>query len=381
MPASPPIKRHSTGKATGKTFLVASTLLGVAALGLISTLILAVLDSSRSKKPPAKDLPEPTSTAQAEALNAQLAAGPLPPEALAISDPLVETPPQAATAPIAPAAPILPPEKPVPLLASKPIPKAAPESRYQELVEQGKTLRDRGDMPNALTKLREAQTLEPENPAAVAEIAVSYEKMGLMEKASEQWKRIHEMGERKAGSYYIAADARLKQSQTQAMMTAQAAQYSTGAATQAPEATARAILTIDPVTIEEINDPLCSQKFTLRVPLKIQPNTSINVGDLTIQVLFYDSVDGKALVQTNANVNSRWASQPTDWIDSDTEQLEVEYSQPRADPKESRREERKYFGYIVRVYYKNELQDTRAEPRSLAAKFAAPQVLEKSPIQ
>ncbi len=379
MPASPPITRHPSGKATGKTFLVASTLLGMAALGLIATLILAVVDSSRGKKPRAKDLPEPTSTAQAEAPNGKLATGALPAEALAISDPLAEPMPQSAAEPIAPAAPILPPEKPIPVLASKPIPKAAPESRYQELVEQGKTLRDRGDMPNALTKLREAQTLEPENPAAVAEIAVSYEKMGLMEKASEQWKRIHEMGQRRAGSYYIAADARLKQSQTQAMMTAQAAQYSNGAA--APEATASAILTISPVTTEEINDPLCSQKFTLRVPLKIQPNTKINVADLTIQVLFYDSVEGKALVQTNANVNSRWASPPTDWVDSDTELLEIEYSQPRADPKESRREERKYFGYIVRVYYKNELQDTRAEPRSLAAKFAAPQALEKSPIQ
>jgi hypothetical protein len=47
------------------------------------------------------------------------------------------------------------------------------------------------------------------------------------------------------------------------------------------------------------------------------------------------------------------------------------------DASDPRREERKYFGYIIRVYYKDELQATGAEPASLGQTFPASQTLEK----
>ena len=39
---------------------------------------------------------------------------------------------------------------------------------------------------------------------------------------------------------------------------------------------------------------------------------------------------------------------------------------------QARTERREYYGYIVRVYYRGELQDSKAEPAGLSKKFPAP---------
>ena len=64
------------------------------------------------------------------------------------------------------------------------------QGRQIELINEAKALRDRGDMSTALTRLREAMALSPDNPAIISEMATTYEKMGMKEKALEQWRRI-----------------------------------------------------------------------------------------------------------------------------------------------------------------------------------------------
>jgi tetratricopeptide (TPR) repeat protein len=258
---------------------------------------------------------------------------------------------------------------------------AVPQTRFDELIEQGRALRERGDTSSALIRFREAQTLDPRNPLPIAEAARTYEAMAFYEKAAEQWKRIYDMGETAAGSYYIAADARLKQSQTLALMQAQ---QNSGAGTNdaaVSTTNAGATLGIGIISMEEEADADAERKFVLRAPLRAKPRARVEVRDVVIQVLFYDMVDNKDVVQTNANVNSRWASTPPDWSDGDTEVLEVEYAQAKVDATDAKREARKYFGYIVRLYYKDELQDSRAEPARLGAQFPAPTTLPQETTQ
>jgi hypothetical protein len=296
-------------------------------------------------------------------------------EALAVEDPFGKegdgfTLPGSATPP--------PKPTPVPLARVEPLP---PESRFQELVTQGKTLRDRGDMSNALTRLREAQALDPRSPLAIAEIAVTFEKMGLTDRAAEQWRRIYEMGET-AGVYFTAAEAKLRQSQTQTLLALKGQGSGTPPEESgAPLSSVRsdAMMGLGEITAIDQRDPKASKRFTLRVALKARPRTVIDVRDVAIHVLFYDIVDGKDIVQTNANVSSRWSTAPPDWANGETETLEVEYVQPESSVSDSPRENRKYYGRIVRLYYKDELQDTRAEPQRLAAQFPSPQTLEKDP--
>ncbi|MDB6174250.1 MAG: hypothetical protein JWL59_3561 [Chthoniobacteraceae bacterium] len=364
-----PISRQTLGK----TFLISLSVLGIGALIELGVAGWTFADRYR------------VLTSQTPRIRRTLPSGvpkTPPPEVLdvmAVGDTaLADAAP--GDAPVPPAAtpepvttPIVPPAKPVPIPLAKLDQKAPPGTRYQELVEQGKILRSRGDMSNALTKLREAQVLEPGTPQAITELALTFEKMGLMEKAAEQWKRVHELGE-VTGAYFQAAEMRLKQSQSMAIKAASTVLEQPGSGVN-PQAT----IGIGDIELENGNDPAALKKFTLKVPLKLRPRAHVDVHDVVIHVLFYDSVGGKSVVQTSANVNSRWASPPPDWTEGDTEVLEVDYSQPRPDPNEITHEDRKYFGYNVRLYYKGVLQDTRAEPTRLAAQFVAPQTLENPP--
>ncbi len=273
--------------------------------------------------------------------------------------------------------PIMPPSKP------QPVPMArlglAPDNRMTEMFQQGRTLRDRGDTSNALLRFREAYASDPKNPEAIYEIAVTLEKMGLPDKAAENWKRIFDMGET-AGVYFAAAEAKMKA----AVMTTrvginQPPAGESNVQTEGGNAPAATFGLGQPES-EEMNDAKSLRHFVLRVPVQLRVKTKINVKDLVIQVIFYDVVDDKPL-RTSANVKNRWSTAPVDWREDESEVLEVEYNQPVPESRDPKQEIRKYYGYIVRVYYKDELQATRSEPSALGQRFPASQTLEKDPSQ
>jgi hypothetical protein len=256
--------------------------------------------------------------------------------------------------------------KPTPIVQGPAAKQISPTAgRQNELAEQAKALRERGDMSTALTRLREAQALAANNPYIISEMAITYEKMNIKDKALEQWRRIYDMGE-SAGIYYTTADAKLK---------------SVDAQTPGADGTLKkdsegfqpgsVLALVDIVKADSANP---DKKFTLKIPLKARPDTRIETHEVAIQVFFYDSVEDGSVVQTNANVTSRWSTLPVDWNNNDIEILEVEYSAliPKS---KTPPETRKFYGYIVRVYYKGELQDMRAEPVKLLKQYPPPLTL------
>jgi tetratricopeptide (TPR) repeat protein len=363
MPAALPYSKQTPGR----TFIIAISVLGLVALTQIGALGIAFVKRVKNG-PPASTLP---------ASNLALARPKLTPataeesESLSLEDPFADS--AAKVASEKDTGPIMPPAKPQPVPLARLQP--APDTRFGELLQQGKTLRERGDASNALIKFREAYALDPRNPAAIAEIAQTFEKMGLPDKAAEHWKRIFDMGE-SAGIYYAAAEAKMKE----AMMTAQVALGSDPNAQGGSGVVANATLGIGTVETEEINDPKAMRRFLLKVPIQLRQKTRLNVKDVAIQVLFYDLVDDKPQ-RTSANVSNRFSTAPVDWREDNTEILEVEYNQPAPDPRDPKPENRKYFGYIIRLYYNDELQATRAEPPLLGQKFPASHTLEKEVAQ
>jgi len=260
-----------------------------------------------------------------------------------------------------------------------------PANRFEELILQGKQLRERGDMSTAITKFREAVALDAKSPIPLSELATTYDKMGLADKAAENWRKVYEMGPA-ADVYYQVAEAKLKVSQTNALRTAE--KTTAAAAPQTPEVPVDNSTAIDgiaagstlgllQVTAEDQRDDNSAKRFILHIPIKARPKAHVEVRDLVIHVLFYDIVDGQNVVQTSANVNSRWATPPADWADSDTEELAVEYQLPKPEARAPKRESRKYFGYIVRIYYKQQLQASTAEPERLAQQYPPPPTLPK----
>jgi hypothetical protein len=116
-------------------------------------------------------------------------------------------------------------------------------------------------------------------------------------------------------------------------------------------------------------------KFTLRIPIKASRSVEINVSDVDIIVLLYDEIGKGRCIKTDADVSYRFADPPVNWATDHQETVEVTYDRNLAGT------QRKFYGYLVRLYHKGELQDVRAEPALLAGKFPAPEqfTLNKAP--
>jgi tetratricopeptide (TPR) repeat protein len=355
MSALSPITRQTVGR----TFIAAISVLGLGAavqLGVVGWLFYA-----RFRTTPAGESAGPPMV--------------LAPGAQEFSDPFDDN--AAPSAPPRTAGPQPPRPVPVPLAVLPPAPEITEQDRFNELVEQAKLLRQRGDTYAAVTRLREAQAMDEANPLASAELAWTYEKMGFTDRAAEAWRKVYEMGEA-AGIYYAAAEGRLKASQAQALKSTQPRPAGTNATTgSAPGGETVGLgpaskLGLLDVTRKEETDPNATRKFVLHVPVKAKPRARIDVREVIVQVLFYDVINGKSLDRTTAEVSYKWTAPPADWSEGDVEQLDVSYTLPALRVAD---EERKYYGNIVSVYYKNALQDFRSDPPALAQRAPPPQML------
>ncbi len=355
----------------GRTFAVAAGLLGIVAVIQFSMMAWAFF-----KRPPG-----PPSHIDITKLRAEIPPPVEPQEALAASDPLgsaedgVEITPSGARPqplrlpeerPVPPVAEPLLPRTTAPFIQPKPTPvpllafTRKVDPRASELIEQGKLLRGSGDTAGALVKFREASAIDAGNPASIAEIAYTFEKMSLPDKAAEQWRRIIAMGEG-AGVLYSAARAKLDAAVANTVR--QTAVPGTGVVS------AGKVLSLGSIGIEDGAEAGAGRKFVLQVPIRAQGGASISVKDVRVYVHFFEKLNGKDIVRTAANVTTRWSDPPADWRGDGAERLDVTYELPRS----TGGEPREYFGYIVRLIYAGETLDTRAEPAELLKKFPTPE--------
>ena len=164
---------------------------------------------------------------------------------------------------------------------------------------------------------------------------------------------------------------------------------------------------ISEVTLKTENDPDAETRLLLRVGVKVRPDTPVDHTKVKLQVFFYDIVNNDQVVLTDADVSYEWVTPGHDWAETGTEVLDVTYFRPkRTDPapgtalenqpvdvpdsvEKAKRAKRKravavelpptsdngphqYLGYIVRVYYKDQLQAVRADPTRLLNLFPPP---------
>ena len=369
-----------TNQPVGKTFTVAISLLGVGAMFQLGLIGWAFVNRARTGvSPMAVATVAPPANGLAHVTQPGLDLN---------SNPLVESPKTSMTGAAGTTSSGL--SRPVPVTRTSTSPE--PQNRFDELILQGKQLRERGDMGTAITKFREAAAIDAKSPVPLNELAATYDKMGLADKAAEHWRRIYDMGD-SAGVYYQIAEAKIKASQAYALRSVEKANANTNNSTAAVAPAqdgppvdvsqpmegiaAGALLGLLEVRSEDSRDDNFAKRFVLHIPIKARPKAHVDVRDLVIHVLFYDLLDKQNVVQTSANVSSRWATPPADWTDTDTEELAVEYQLPKPEPRAAKREDRKYFGYIVRIYYKQQLQASTAEPDRLAQQYPPPPTLPK----
>ena len=307
--------------------------------------------------------------------------------------------------------------KPVQLPAVTGVPSATvrpvetpPQSVAQTLLRLAKNFRERGDTTNAIAKLQQATALDPANAEILAELALTYESMQLFDRSNEVWRRLESLGE-SAGPLYELAQLKLRVGVPaigeHAPTVGAAAGVGPGQKTKTAETDDIAegsTFGISEATLKHEVDPEAESKLILRIGVKARPDTPIDHTKVKIQVFFYDMVNNDQVALTDADVSYEWVTPGHDWAESGTEVLDVTYLRPKrpdsasgavtpaevpdsvekaqlaarkrqksaepASPADSG--PRQFLGYIVRIYYKDQLQSVRADPTRLLDLFPPP---------
>lgn len=226
------------------------------------------------------------------------------------------------------------------------------------VITAAQELRGLSDMQGTLELLRKADELTPDHPAIIAEMAQTYEQMGITAKATDAWRRIQLLGATKAGSYFELASRRLG---------AGSAAVSAPALSAPSGADGEKFLRLGACqAIRDFQVP-SGERYVLHVPISRAGNRPINSQELNLEVFFFDRVNNQTVAQTIApEPVESWQSAPVDWNGTGEELLDVVYHLPALSAAEIQQHGRRsYYGYMLRLYYNNKLQDVAAEPRDL----------------
>lgn len=109
----------------------------------------------------------------------------------------------------------------------------------------------------------------------------------------------------------------------------------------------------------------------LRFGVKARPGTPIDGRDVRIDVTFYETVNGE-VVPTMSRVQSTWLTAPMDWQNEGTEILELKCEKPQTGVNGG--PPPRYYGYMVNIYHRGQLQETRADPVDLQILFPPPPI-------
>jgi hypothetical protein len=263
------------------------------------------------------------------------------------------------------------------------------------LLREGKEFRERGDTTNAIARFQEALDSEPDNTGVLQEMAQTYESMQIFDRANDVWRRIKQISPSDSATYALA-DRRLKVG-VPAPPTVEPggapaeadvpARKDVGGNAEGP------IMGISDVKTKETPDPETETNLALEIGIKKQPGAVIDHNKVKILVFLYDVVNDKDIKLTDADVSNEWLTSKHDWSDTNPEVLLVRYVRAKTGgalsesslseaaakvrPGQKGRGskgsadigQRKYLGYIVRVYYGDDLQAVQAEPARLLQQF------------
>ena len=295
-------------------------------------------------------------------------------------------------------------------------PSAAVLSAAERLLKDATLLRAQGDTTNALARLQEAAQSDPKNANVLAQMAMIYESIQLLDRSNETWRKIQEIGP-SAGALYELADMKLKNG-VPAPASAATGPGLVGASPLDAGTTRNdadgipdgSTFGITEVTAIDSPDQDAETNMKVKISVKVRPNTVIDHTKVKIQVFFYDTLANQEPVLTDADVSYEWLTPRHDWAETNPEILAVTYVRPKnktissdaalsaaaaaitpgsTKKKSSAKKEpsaeptgesghRKYLGYIVRIYYLDQLQAVRADPPRLLNLFPPPFV---APVQ
>lgn len=265
--------------------------------------------------------------------------------------------------------------------------------RANLMLEQADTLRAQGDLEGAFAALSEADHLVPQEPGILYQMSIVAFEMGRLTDSRELASRAISIPSLRSDPNYaqVYQQLTLLLSELGApspglSSTGEPLNDATqpGAATQAsPAARPQAIGTSPGASMlrDDAGIPIGSTfgivearisdgeqgVKNLRVATKAAPGEEpVDAAEFKVVVYFYEQRDDGSIVETDANVMSEWMSPPINW-QGEPELLELRYPLPSEDNGDMG--DLQYHGYVIGIYFKGELQDSRAEPVTLLEQF------------
>ncbi len=267
---------------------------------------------------------------------------------------------QAASGDVSPAGQVADPDA---LFAA---PTADVVSRAQELYSTASEAFTTGDYQAALNALGEADHLVPNEPGILIQTGAVLEAMGKRVEAADVYRRILAVPEDPANP---ALPALRQQAE------ARIAALEGGATGDVPPAAMMRdeigipIGSVLGIIDARIDDTDVGFKH-LKIATKASQAETVEPGELKVAVTFYEQNDYSEVVPTTSGMKSEWLTPAIDWADGEPELLDVRYSLPADDRGDL--PPLQYYGWVLGIYYKGELQDSRAEPVSLLDEFPLP---------
>ncbi|GEM_PF-1055389 len=268
---------------------------------------------------------------------------------------------------------------------------ALPEviERANLMLEQADTLRAQGDLESAYAALSEADHLVPEEPGILYQLAVVAFEMGRLTDSRELASRAISIPTLRSDPNYAGVYQQLtlllSELGAPAPGLSSTGQPIPGLDTPAPAqegaAPLRSPSSIAPpsgmlrddagipigsvfgILEARLTDGNAGVKL-LRVATKASPSEKVDASDFKVVVYFYEQRDAGSIVETDSKVMSEWMSPPINWTAGEPELLELQYPLPIDENSDVQ-----YYGYVVGIYFKGDLQDSRAEPVSLLEQF------------
>lgn len=286
---------------------------------------------------------------------------------------LVNVAPAAAAPAPAPPVVALPPA-PAPILPQDDLPAPRPlrappiaDPVVERLVAEARQARVAEDMGAAIIKLEEARSREPNEPNTLYELGLVYEAMAgfdltLADKAAEAYLRVTQLGT-EAGALYQLAASKLKEG-------------------IARPADMRGKLALGRVRVFNDDHFNAGERVILTIPVTAAPGEEPGAADFVVSVLPFDKTpDGRVHTYgQESTIENQWVSGAIDWVGGE-EFLRTTYVIPKAREQDAYLlGERKYYGYVIQLFYKNELIDVAAYPRHLTSEAATPDTTAEDPL-
>lgn len=220
-----------------------------------------------------------------------------------------------------------------------------------------------GELKLADRALREAEQIDPKNPITLQNIAMLADAQNDAPRSHMYWEKIFKMGPDVGAPYQQAREKLDTLSRTPPPSTPETPPPAIPDGVK-PLCLQRIQITPAPTTRGEYEFQMRVEIATVRHDIRIDP------AKVNIQLYFYDQLEDGPVTPTKAKLQYAFENVAPTWH-SGTEALRASYFLPKNYTGSSRLG-RKYYGYLVRIYYQGEFQDQRADPEILIHLFPLP---------